>query len=537
MWQPRSIRFHLASVFFLFFLLVIVLGLFSISRLSEFNKVSTGIVELWLPNTRILGDLNNFTSDFRAAEGRDLLSSSASEIASTRREMNQLDHSIAQAQHSYAQIDHEPVERDLYAQFNERWGEYRKIADDVLALSHADRKADATAMYLTQSQAAYDAASDALGRLTNRNVDNAHAASDRVVTVYRQALWLIAVAILVAGIMVVAALWYISRWISNPLLHLAYCMHRLAANNTDVDVKGTEREDEIGEMARATVVFRSNAIELMVSQRGLAQQASMLEEKLAAEQNLTLLQRNFVSMASHEFRTPLTIIDGHAQRLLRISDRTRAAEVNERAGKIRAAVLRLTHLMDNLLNSSRLVDQGVGLYFHPARIDLVGLLREVCQLHREIAPTSRIVERFAPEPVWMTGDQKLLFQVFSNLLSNAIKYSPTGGAIELGLAVEGERVAVTIEDHGIGIPANDLGHLFERYFRGSNVSGIVGTGIGLYLVKMVVQLHGGEIAVDSREGTGSRFTVRLPLTAQVGPEAPSGEQPVAAAASANVEQV
>ncbi len=115
--------------------------------------------------------------------------------------------------------------------------------------------------------------------------------------------------------MVVAALVHISRSISAPLLHLADRMRRLAANNTDIDISETERRDEIGEMAQATVVFRNNAIELMRSQRMLARQAAMLEEQLAQEQRLALAQRNFVSMASHEFRTPLTIIDGHARRL------------------------------------------------------------------------------------------------------------------------------------------------------------------------------------------------------------------------------
>src|SRR5260370_38692061 len=99
-------------------------------------------------------------------------------------------------------------------------------------------------------------------------------------------------------------------------------MHRLAANDTDIEIRGTERQDEIGEMARAAVGFRNNSIELMVTQRGLAQQPSMLEEKLAADRHLTQLQRNFVSMASHEFRTPFTIIDGRAQRLNKISDLT-----------------------------------------------------------------------------------------------------------------------------------------------------------------------------------------------------------------------
>jgi signal transduction histidine kinase len=311
--------------------------------------------------------------------------------------------------------------------------------------------------------------------------------------------------------MVAAALFYISRSISAPLLHLASCMHRLADNDTAIDIRGTRRRDEIGEMARAAVVFRNNAIELMRSEQRLIQQAAMLEEKLAQEQRLALLQRNFVSMASHEFRTPLSIIDGHAQRLIKLKDRLTGEEINERAGKVRAAVLRLTHLIENLLDSSRLIDAGAGMSFHPEQIDLAALLHEVCQSHREIAPGARIEERFATAPLPMRGDPKLLFQMFSNLLSNAVKYSASDSPVVIGAEVDAGEVLVTVNDSGIGIPAKDIGSVFERYYRGSNVSGSVGTGVGLYLVKMVTDAHGGRVTVESTEGEGSKFTVSLPL--------------------------
>src|SRR5215470_1959902 len=374
MQQPRSISLHLSAVCSFFFLLVIVLGLFSISRLSEFNEVAASISERWLPNTRALGDLNNFTSDFRAAEGTHVLSAGENEMKAARNDMVSLDGFIAEAQSRYEQIAHDAAEADLYAQFRQKWARYKTVVEQVLALSRANRKVEANALYMSTSRTAYDAASDTLGQLTDLNVENARAASARVAAVHGQAVWLIGVAIVIAGVIVGAALLYIRRWISDPILRLADSMHRLVDNETDVDIPGTERRDEIGEMARAAVVFRNNAIELMVSQRGLAQQASMLEEKLAAERHLTLLQRNFVSMASHEFRTPLTIIDAHAQRLIKLNKRLPGEEITERAGKVRGAVLRMTHLMENLLNSSRLVDSGTELYFHPVDFDLAALL-------------------------------------------------------------------------------------------------------------------------------------------------------------------
>jgi len=511
MLQPRSIRFHLTAVFLVFFFLVVILGLFSIWRLNNSNRLSADVAELWLPTTRALGDLNNFTSDFRAIEGSNLLSADADEIAATERQMAGLDRSIAEAERGFERIRHSTTEENFYRRFKERWNDYRAIVNEILALSRTNRKADALAIYAGASRAAYDAASDTLGQLTDQAVVNAQAASDRLAAAYRQAFWLIFLGMLIAGILVVAAFVHVSRSISAPLLHLADRMRRLAANDTDIDIGETKRRDEIGEMAKAAVIFRNNAIELMRSQRMLARQAAMLEEQLAQEQRLALLQRNFVSMASHEFRTPLTVIDGHARRLMKLKESVAAAEIGERGGKIRAAVLRLTHLIDNLLNSARLVDGGAAPYFDPAEMDMAVLLREVCQVHREIAPGIQIRERFANVSIPIIGDAKLLFHVFSNLLSNAVKYSRHGGAIEVEAAVVAGEVTVTVADHGIGIPTADLERLFERYHRGSNVSGIVGTGVGLYLVKMAVDLHRGGIEVESRENIGSRFVVRLPI--------------------------
>ena len=406
--QPRSIRLHLSSVFIFFFLLIFFLGMLSIARLRDFNKISADIAEQWLPNTRALGDLNNYTSDFRAAEATMLLAPDATESARIDREMIDLDRQISQAQVSYEAIAHNGEERALYSQFRERWNDYRKLVNQLLERTRSGRKGEAVTMYMTTSSTAYNAASDILGQLTKYEVEEAFTASSQVAVAYRQAMWLIGIAMAFAGILVVAALLYISRSISRPLLRLAGYMHKLAANDTEIEIRGTERKDEIGEMARAAVVFRNNAIELMVSQRGLAQQASMLEEKLAAERHLTQMQRNFVTMASHEFRTPLTIIDGHAHRLVRLGDRLGAEEVGVRSGKIRAAVLRITHLIDNLLTSTRLVESGTELYFHPHEIELKELVHDVCQLHREGSPGTRIIEEFSAGPLPTVGDPKLL---------------------------------------------------------------------------------------------------------------------------------
>jgi signal transduction histidine kinase len=170
----------------------------------------------------------------------------------------------------------------------------------------------------------------------------------------------------------------------------------------------------------------------------------------------------------------------------------------------------MTHLIENLIDSIRIIDGDVTLYFHPRTFDIAALLREVCQLQREIAPQAQLLENFPARKLTLVGDANLLFQVFSNLLSNAIKYSPDGGLISVALEVDASEVVVSVQDRGMGIPESDAARLFERYYRGSNAAGIVGTGLGLYFVKTVIELHGGQVTARSRSGAGSCFQVRLP---------------------------
>ena len=511
MMQLRSIRIRLSLAFVLLGLLVLVLGLFSVWWLGDVNAASAEIRDRWLQSSHLLGDLNNFTSDYRAAEASHLLSTSKDKRAASEKELFTLQRAIDKAWENYERLPHEGEEIRLWKQFTQYWGRYRQVAGEVVSLSAHLRNVEAVALYEKESRTAYDAASDALGLLTEYTVTGARAASNRADQVYRHACVLIFCAVLLAGVMILIVMGDISRSISRPILELASRMRTLAKNDTHIEISGTERGDEIGEMARAVVVFRNNAIELAHSQRGLEQQASMLAEKLEHEQRLTSLQRNFVSMASHEFRTPLTIIDGQAQRLMKMVDRISPGELNERAGKIRAAVQRMTNLLESLLNSSRLMDADQSLYFHPAVFNPAALLHDVCQMHREIDADAWVIEHLSHLPTTMVGDPKLLYQAFSNLVSNAIKYSPVGRPVELSAVVEKSRLVVTVRDEGIGIPSEDLPRLFERYHRGSNVRGIVGTGIGLYVVKKVAALHGGDVVVDSRQGEGSKFTLWLPL--------------------------
>ena len=138
MWQPRSIRLHLAAVFLLFFALVAGLGAFSMWRLANFNSLSADVAEVWLPTTRALGDLNNYTSDFRAFEGNALLTSDPDEVAATEKQMTELDRAIAGAERNFEHIRHDAAEAELYVQFKAHWTAYRGIVNQMLVLAHTN---------------------------------------------------------------------------------------------------------------------------------------------------------------------------------------------------------------------------------------------------------------------------------------------------------------------------------------------------------------------------------------------------------------
>jgi len=502
-------RVRLYSVSALLFVSILGLGAFGFARLADVNHASEVIRNHWLSDTGILGDLSNYMSDYRAAEANLLLSATPAEVTASERDLAALGDTVATSQRAYEAVAQNPEESALYAQFAARWAAYRAVAARVIALADAGSHDQAVALYGGESRREFDASSDILGRLTEQTLVKARRDSERAASTYFHARTMIVTAMLLAALLLIGVILYITRGILSPLVKLAGCMHRLAGHDTEIAIPGAKRGDEIGEMARAVAVFRDNALALATSQRRLLEQAAVLEQGLENERRLTAQQRDFVSMTSHEFRTPLTIIDGHAQRLIKMKDRSDLDDAAERGARIRSAVQRITNIMDSLLGASRVLDGRA--VFHPCDLDPGALLRDACQAHRDATRGAVIAEDFGALPAAIIGDPKLLFHAFSNLISNAIKYSRPGSPTEVIARHEGDWLIVQVRDHGIGIPARDRARLFERYFRGSNATSIAGTGVGLHLVSMVVGLHQGEIAVESLEGVGSRFVVRLPV--------------------------
>lgn len=236
---------------------------------------------------------------------------------------------------------------------------------------------------------------------------------------------------------------------------------------------------------------------------------------LAREKELGELKSRFVSIVSHEFRTPLTTILASAE-LLDATNAKLTAEKRERyCSRIRSSVKRMTKLLEDVLLIGRA--SAGNLSFNPAPLDLESFCRDLmAEFELTIGQQHRLVFSVPTDAAQVHGsmDARLLCHIFMNLLSNAIKYSPEGGTIRFELQYHERTAIFTVRDQGIGIPPQDLNQLFTPFQRSSNVGTIAGTGLGLSIVKTAVDLHSGTIAVDSKLGAGTAFTVTLPLDSQ-----------------------
>jgi signal transduction histidine kinase len=235
-----------------------------------------------------------------------------------------------------------------------------------------------------------------------------------------------------------------------------------------------------------------------------------------AEAQAAVAVRNaFLANVSHDLRTPLTTIKGYAQVLRRASSRARdVGALTAGLAAIEQAAGRMTTMLEELVDAAQM-QSGHELELVRRPMDLVALARRVVAEHQATDSHALTVSAALPELVgcW---DSARLERVIGNLLSNAVKYSSPVATVTVSVSrelIDGTAWAtLAVQDEGIGIPAADLPYVFERFFRGGNVTGrIRGTGIGLAGAEAIVSGHGGTIAVTSVEGRGSTFTVRLPL--------------------------
>ena len=289
----------------------------------------------------------------------------------------------------------------------------------------------------------------------------------------------------------------------------------------DLERNGSLREVECQFRTRGgtahTVLVSAEIIEVNREQHALSCFVDITERKrvenellrtVAREKELGQLRSNFVSMVSHEFRTPLGIIQSSAEILRDYFNQLEPAERDEHLQSIRNNTCRMAQIMEEVLLIGSF-DAGK-MEFKPAALDLGAFARRLVE--EVLSATNRrcpIQLSLSEMPVEIQADERLLRHIFTNLLTNAIKYSD--GTVSFEAKCTGTEIVCAIRDEGIGIPEADQEWLFTAFHRGHNVDGRPGTGLGLVIVKRCVQLHGGKINVESKVGEGTAVTVRLPI--------------------------
>lgn len=251
----------------------------------------------------------------------------------------------------------------------------------------------------------------------------------------------------------------------------------------------------------------------------IANVRDMTARKLEEQQQAT-----FVSVISHELKTPVAIIKGYAGTLRRPDADWPKATLDDGLLVIEDEADRLDSLIGNLLDVSRIQAGNLSMQFAP--VDLPALARRIVEGIQATAPEGYEFQLRFPRsfpPVY--ADAERIRMVLANLLSNAVKYSPDGGLIRVGGWVEAERAVVYVADQGVGIAPEDQPRIFERFFRVDNSLGrqTQGAGLGLYLSRAIVEAHGGELLVESQPGRGSRFVFTLELARRSLPKGDTGD--------------
>ncbi len=288
---------------------------------------------------------------------------------------------------------------------------------------------------------------------------------------------------------------------------------RLKALNEELEKKVVERTYELEKVVNQLLSLNrqleseiSNKIKIQLK---LREREAALEKSLAKEKELGELKSRFVSMASHEFRTPLSTILSSVSLIGRYQETTQQPQRDKHIGKIKSSVAHLTGILNDFLSMNKLEEgkiKAVNEPFNPEELfnevieELTSLLKQKQKINIEFKITTKEV----------ISDKKIIKNILINLITNAIKYSDENGLILCSLSVDGEGMNFSVEDYGIGIPQDEQKHLFDRFFRASNVTNIEGTGLGLNIVKKYVEMLDGTISFRSKIYEGTCFTVKVP---------------------------
>jgi PAS domain S-box-containing protein len=315
------------------------------------------------------------------------------------------------------------------------------------------------------------------------------------------------------------------RWIGGtvfPVITTDGTLHEVVVVHHDI----TELKEAEETMSRLNEILEDRVATRTAE---LRESEGKLRVALDAERQLNQLKTSFVSMVSHEFRTPLGIIQTATELLSRHHDRLAAPQRAEYTGEILTAVKRMAGMMEHILLLARIdtarfelnygeLDVPAWLQKTLAEIRSVCPSRDLCACRSQPenlpCPDCHLLQiRIDPAPGLRHAliDESLFHHIVVNLYSNACKYSPPGSPLEIDLWQEGTDLVFSIRDHGSGIPEEEQEHLFDGFYRGTNVGHTPGTGLGLAITRRCAELLGGTVTLESVASRGTTFTVRLPL--------------------------
>lgn len=272
---------------------------------------------------------------------------------------------------------------------------------------------------------------------------------------------------------------------------------QLEATNKKIEELNDELEDK--------VELRTRQLKETLEQLELSKDE--LTKALSKEKELSDLKSRFVSMASHEFRTPLSTILSSASLVAKYVESNEQEQRNKHINRIKSSVNNLTDLLNEFLSIGKIEDGKISV--NNQHFNLKELITLICSEMEGIAKSNQHFKYVHTGNEVIFSDPTLLRNVITNLLSNAIKFSPEGSMIEISTTVSENNTVLTVKDNGMGISSEDQQHLFERFFRGANVTNIQGTGLGLHIVSKYIEILNGEIEFESELEQGTKFIITL----------------------------
>lgn len=399
------------------------------------------------------------------------------------------------------------------------YGEIAKATSDAINLRNQGRQEDAVRIFRRDIENRFDAEFENILEAARRDEEEEVVRTElQAEALWRRLTWMTAALALAAVVLCFVAAFLLARSLMRPISLLTEGTEAISRGDLDHRIAFDGR-DELGALARRFNEMATHQQDqrdrLLNAKAELEQQvATRTAELAAANQRLTELDRlrvQFLADISHELRTPLTALRGEAEIPLRHGSKPEAV-YRDALERIVTQSLEMGRLVDDLVFLSR--SETDTIRFEPRRTDLVTIVADAVH-EGEILGRAKgisIEAAYSTRPVWITADAQRLKQALVIILDNAIKYSPRDRSVTLSMTVMDGHAEIAIRDKGLGIPAEEIPKVFERFYRGRSprASRQLGSGLGLAIAKWLIEKHRGEIALTSEVGSFTEVVVRLP---------------------------